>query len=329
MAPLAFLLECAAIAAFTAVAASLSALGAFFLSMPLTKTWAPARRADLSFFLGTAPAMASVIVVVAAAAPSLMGALGLVVDHCPTHRHHVHLCLIHASGIRPLLAAIGAFSLALFLFRATALTQRILETRARLQALERLGARRDSDFPIVSVPGGAKLCHAAGVLRRRILISAELSRAMPRDQVDAALAHEEAHLRRRDPAAFLGFSAASLVAVPNIAQFFQARFHEAIEEACDAEAAERMGSRHLVAMALVNVAALQRQSAEPPEVVPAFGQTALERRVHLLLQEDALPVAPARAILFVSLVGALGMGLALLQAQELHHVVETLLHRLF
>lgn len=82
-------------------------------------------------------------------------------------------------------------------------------------------------------------------------------------------------------------------------------------------------------MALVNVAALQRQSAETPEAVPAFGETALERRVHLLLEEGALPVAPARAMLLVSLAAVLGMGLALLQAQELHHAVETLLHHFF
>lgn len=329
MAALAFLLECSAIAAFTGAGASLLALSGLLISKPFTQRWVPSRRADFSFFLGTMPAVLSVVVVVAAAAPSILGALGFLEDHCPTHQHHVHLCVIHASALRPLLATVGAFSLAVFLFRAGALTKRIFEMRIRLQALERLGVRQDGRFPVVTVPAGPKLCHAVGVFRRRILISSDLSRAMAEEERAAALAHEEAHLRRHDPAAFVALSVASLFAVPMVAQLFQARFHEATEEACDAEAAYAVGSPRIVAMALVNVAALQHQSATPSAIVPAFGENALERRVCLLLEEGNPQIAPARAMVLVSLTAGLVMGFALLQSQYLHHAVETLLHRFF
>lgn len=329
MAPLAFLLECAAIAAFTGAAASVLVLTFFLLVRPLTQRWAPARRADLFLVLGVTPAVVSVAVVLAAAAPSIMGPLGLVNDHCPTHQHHVHLCLVHSSGLRPLLATVGAMALAIFLFRVAALAKRVIETSTRLRALETLGVRQDRGFPIIAVPAGPRLCHSVGIFRRRILISADLSQAIAGEEMRAALAHEEAHLRRRDPAAVLGLSVASLFVVPAIAQLFRGRFQEAIEEACDAEAAKVVGNPRVVALALVNVAALQRSSVELAALGPAFGETALERRVHLLLQDDAVLVAPARATLLVLGGSFLAMGCALFQTQYLHHAVETLLHRFF
>ena len=70
----------------------------------------PALRADLAFVLGTLPALASTGVVAAAVAPPLAAALGLAADHCLGHGHHVHLCFLHSTHVRPHLAAVGAFA---------------------------------------------------------------------------------------------------------------------------------------------------------------------------------------------------------------------------
>lgn len=328
MAPLAFALECAALAALVGGGTSLLASAAGLLLRPLVRGAPPARRADLAFLLGALPAVAAIAVVLAAAAPSLLGALGLAADHCPSHQHHVHLCLVHGAGLRPLLAALGAASLAVFLFRAAALGARHGETRKSLAALERLGTTSAGRFPLVAVPGGPRLCHAVGVWRPRIVVSAELRGALSGAEWEAALAHEEAHLRRRDPAAFLALSLAGLFALPPLARRVHRAFAQAVEEACDVEAALAVHSPGLVARALVEVAALQR-GVPQPAIEAAFGETALERRVQLLLGDSPPRLAPARALALCLGALALGLGAALFHAHWLHHAVETALHHWF
>jgi Zn-dependent protease with chaperone function len=215
MAVLAFLLECAAAAAFIGLALSLVAwLLLAALRWPALRRL-PAVRADLAFVLGALPAVGALAVVSAAAAPSLGAALGLWSDHCSSHGHHLHLCILHSAGLRPALAAAGAFSLAVFLFRAGWLARRVVEMRERLAALESLGTRRPGPFPIITVPGAPRLCHAAGHVHRRILVSESLAAALSAPELRGALAHEEAHLRRRDPLAGLLLAVAGLFTLPS------------------------------------------------------------------------------------------------------------------
>jgi hypothetical protein len=99
-----------------------------------------------------------------------------------------------------------------------------------------------------------------------------------------------------------------------------------MEEACDADAAWQLGDPTLVAEALVEVAARQVGTQVP---APAFGETDHEARVQRLLG----PVAP-RAVdtVWVPLAAAAALtavALAVLQAEALHHAVETALHHLF
>lgn len=326
---LAFVLECAAVAALTGAAASLLALVAFFLVRRLLRRSPAAVRADVALLLGVVPALVGLAVVTAAAIPPVSSALGYAADHCLAHGHHVHLCLVHSSGLRPVLATVGAFALATFLFRAIVLAKRLAETGTQLRLLERLGAREDGRYPIVYVPGAARLCHAVGIFQPRVLVSAELAWAMEPRELRAALAHEQAHLRRRDPGGLIALAIASLFAVPGVARCFLARFQEAAEEACDAEAAVAVANPRLVAIALVNVAGLQLQSSELDAVVPAFGEGSLERRVRRLLDADALVVAPARAILLLGSTAGVTATLAITEAARVHHAVETALHHFF
>ncbi|RKH07114.1 M56 family metallopeptidase [Corallococcus carmarthensis] len=321
---LAFLLECAAVAATVGVLASLLVRGAFMLPWPASRL-RPAFRADGAFVLGTLPAVVALAVVAAAAAPSLSAVLGWSHDHCGSHGHHLHLCILHSSGLRPVLAVVGAVALATFIFRAGALVWRVMRTRARLAALEALGSTRPGTFPVVAVPGAPRLCHAAGVRHRRILLSASVEEVLASSELSGALAHEEAHLRRRDPLAALLLSLAGLFVPPPLARVFLSAYQTAAEEACDVEAVLAVGDGTVVAEALVKMAALQRR-ASTVAGVPAFGKLALEQRVRQLLEGEARPAAPSRALLSAACAGAGVLTLALVHAAFLHHAVETALH---
>lgn len=329
MAVLAFVLECSAAATFIGWACSLL-LWPALAAARRSRLWrAPALRADLAFLLGALPALTSLAVVTAAAAPSVAAALGFAADHCPGHGHHLHLCIVHSTGLRPALGTAGVFALAAFFFRALALVQRARGMRARLTALEALGTAREGRFPIVAVPGAPTLCHAVGLARRRVLISASLEEALSPLELKATLAHEEAHLNRRDPLTGLLLAFAGLFTAPIVARAFLAAWQMASEEAADAEAARAVGDGSCVAGALVRVASLQHRASAAPMATSAFGELALERRVRLLLQDEDRRVYPASALFLAGLTSLAGGTLALAHAASLHHAVETALHRFF
>ena len=95
----------------------------------------------------------------------------------------------------------------------------------------------------------------AGVMRPTLLLPAGSAGKMGHAEIEAVLAHELAHLRRRDP---LMHAACSLLLVPvgfHPAALWAARYvRQTREMACDAEAADRMGSSADYAWALLQVA---------------------------------------------------------------------------
>jgi Zn-dependent protease with chaperone function len=329
MAYLGFLLECAAIAGLVGSASALLVFGALKVVAPLTARLSAAARGDLTLILGLLPAFTTVAMVAAAAAPSVATALGFGPDHCPGHDHHFHVCFIHSSGLRPALAAIGAFALAAWMHRLACLLKGFLESNATARKLERLARVAGGDFPVLTVPG-SRLFHAIGPIRRRIIVSSDLARALTSDELTSALAHEEAHLARRDPLASSLLSAAALFVPPPIARWLQRIHRQAAEQACDAAAARRMGDGTPVAAALIKVAALQRQSSASVVLAgTAFGEHGLEGRVRALLDGKAKEpsdsrwpiLALAAAVSFALLAGA-GAGI-------LHHAAETVLGHIF
>jgi Zn-dependent protease with chaperone function len=329
MALLAFLLECVATVALIGTATSLLLWPALPLLRGRALERVPALRADLAFVLGLLPALTSLAVAGAAVAPPLAAALGLAEDHCLGHGHHIHLCFLHATQVRPLLAVLGASSLAVFTHRAVSFVLQGARMRARLSALESLGASRPGRFPLLTVPGAPRLCHAVGILRRRILLSASMEEELTPAELRAALAHEEAHLSRRDPLVGLLLGAAGLLAAPWLSRSWFATWQAASEEACDVQAVVAVEDGGLVASALVRVAVLQRRVSEVTGTTAAFGALALERRVRLLL--DGQPRS-ASSVYAMGLAGAVAFALGLLalgHASFLHHAVETALHHFF
>jgi Zn-dependent protease with chaperone function len=320
-----FVLACTAAAAFAAVLLSGLVVVAYRLARSALTRCAPSTRASVAFLLGTLPAIGAAVVFVAVAAPSVGSALGLAEDHCPRHVHHLHVCFVHAAGFDPLLVALGLVAMFMLAWRARLLCAGLRGTARDLATLEAAGDTRSGAFPLILVPGGPRLCHAAGVVRRRVVVSERLWIALDARARACVLAHEEAHLRRHDPGARMLLALAGLCMPPFAARVFEREYQQGSEEACDATAAASVGAGGLVAEALVAVAGLQRWPSSPRVVASAaFGEVDLERRVRHLLAGRPSPLGGIRALWMTGVVAAVCFAVGLTSAPTVHHAVETL-----
>jgi hypothetical protein len=326
---LGFVLECAATAALVGGAVALLVAALLRAAAPIAGRLGTAARCDLFFVLGLLPALAAIAMVVAAAAPSVGTALGFGPDHCPGHGHHFHICFIHSSGLRPALATIGAFALAVWTYRLARLLRGVVQSNATVRMLERLARPAGGSFPVFLVPG-TKLCHAIGLIRRRIILSSDLAEGLRPEELASALAHEEAHLSRRDPLASFLLAAAVVFVPPPLAGWLRRIHREAAEQACDAAAANVMGDGTVVAGALVKVASLQRQSEAGLALVgTAFGGHELEGRVKALLDRNPAESSRSRWGVLALAAFALFSGLSYAGRESLHHAAETVLGHIF
>lgn len=321
MAALVFVLACAGLAALVGAAMSPLALWRSQRAAVARGRRSAAARADSAFVLGLAPALAALGVVGGTALPSMLTAAGLFADHCDDHGHHVHLCLVHSAETPAWLTAFGAVALSIFAVRALRLAATSLRRHRSLRALERLGTVGvSSGFPVVRVPGAPRLCLATGVFRRRIVYSASLAEHLSPAELASALAHEAAHLRRRDTLSLGLLTLAGLLTFPAVGHRARALFLSAAEEACDAEAAANHGAE-TVARALVAAARLQLTVASGL----GFTGNTLAARVSALLDAAGVRTSPARALAVAlallvtsgAVVGVFGL--------DVHHAVETVL----
>lgn len=320
-----FVLECVAAAALAAMTLSALALVAYRLARPVVMLCTASTRASVAFFFGTLPAIGASVIFVAVAAPSIGSATGLAEDHCPSHAHHLHVCFVHAAGLDPFLAAVGVAVLVLLAWRAVPFFTGLRQTASELATLEATGETRAGEFPLILVAGGPQLCHATGILRRRVVVSKSLWAALGVSERECALAHEQAHLCRHDPCARLLLALAGFCAPAFVARFFEREYQRGSEEACDATAAVSVGAGRLVAEALVSVVGLQRLAMTPPaKTSVAFGEADLERRVRRLLDGPLTVPGGVQALWVTGVVAAASLAVGLTTAPAVHHAVETI-----
>ena len=169
----------------------------------------------------------------------------------------------------------------------------------------------------------------AGVARPTLLLPWESAGEMSEAEVDAVLAHELAHLRRRDP---LVHAACSLLLLPvcfHPAALWAARcVRQTREMACDAEAAQSMGSHADYAWALLQVA--ERTNTEKNHATAAgffsnglFGaglqlftnRGAMEERMGMLMNGNRSKVRPVRLAAGLSLTVVAVVAASMLQVQ--------------
>jgi Zn-dependent protease with chaperone function len=326
MAVLTFFLECAAVAGSIAVITSALTVCLWLVFSPWIARRPAHTRAEAALVVAVLPALIAVAGVSAAALPPLLGALGLASDHCLQHLHHPHLCIMHSAGVRPGLALLGAVALAGTGLRALALLAAQLELNRNIRALVQVARPVAGRARIVEVPGEPRLCHAVGAIRGRVLLSGSLRASLRREHLEAALAHEEAHLARRDPLANLGPAVAAIFHLPGGGPMFARAYRNAAEEACDDHAALAVGDGAVVAEALLAVAAAQRGTKLGVTAV-AFGEE-LEQRVRRLLGRATHRPRKSHAFQVTSMLAGLVWCIALLASSSVHHAIETVLHHL-
>jgi hypothetical protein len=306
-------LALSSLAAGTLVSALTAPLG------PLVARLSPARRADLALWMGLLPAWVAAGVGIAVALPSAVYGLGLGPDHCDDHVHHGHLCWFHGTALPPSIALLAATATGLVLVRLASVIAELARSERLARSLASLGR---ADGPVIRVPSELPLCHAAGVLSPRILLADAVERELTAEELRGALAHERAHLTRRDTAWSAALELAGAVSAPWVGRAWRQSWRQAAEEAADSAAAAQTSSE-AVASALVKVARLRL----PPALGLGFGETGLEPRIRRLL--GTTPVLARSA-------SGLGVTLLLLACvavvagghEALHHAVESLWHEL-
>lgn len=151
-----------------------------------------------------------------------------------------HLCVLPLND-----APSGAFTLRLLAWLALLLVVvalvRLVATATSSHLLRRASvanatsSRKCAAARVVEMDRPVSL--TAGLLRPVIVIAGSLERALDGPELEAVVAHERAHARRRDNLLrLLAEVCVTLIAPMPTAWYYRARLHEAIEEAADDEA---------------------------------------------------------------------------------------------
>jgi Zn-dependent protease with chaperone function len=174
------------------------------------------------------------------------------------------------------------------LIRAIYITARAQAFSADLSRIA-LAPRVIHGHEVHLLPTDSAYCFAVGILRPRIYVAEKLLAELPPRETEAMVAHEAAHIKRRDNLMLAALTTLNcLIPLPG-ARILLADWSAAAERACDEDAACTVGSRCDVAAALVNVASLSHRSRVNGRIPancftpPNSGAEDVEGRVHALL----------------------------------------------
>lgn len=310
--------------AFLSIGALASA-GLVRLVRPRLLNWEPRTRHRAIVLLAALPVLTALALLVAVSLPSLL-ALGLPgLDHCTAHDDgHAHLCFTHlpVTHVHMGLSLGLALLLAYGVMRAARAGRRLARALLVVRSLARVGEEQsDRGFTIIDTT--QPVCLTAGLLRPRVLISRSLLGALDSREQTVVLAHERAHVRRRDALTASVARALAVFHLPEVGRWLVSELEVAAEQVCDEEAAT-LTDRVTVAAAILKVERAVWHSTEAQSLglaSVAFGARAVERRVEALLAEPQHPTS----LLALSSALALTFGALLVHADELHHTAEFLL----
>ena len=292
---------------------------------PALRNLAPGLRANVLRALLVAPVVGGASATFLCFLPKMVGLVAPQLDHCVAHGdHHVHFCPNHPPDA--LFGAafwIVAGSLALvvgatLVRRASRLRRARIEANALMRTADRDGAR-----DVWVLPTGDPVALSVGFGDRRTLVSTGLLDRLDDAALDVILAHEDAHRVRRDGLWRAVTGLLSWTHWPAVARRLEAELEVACEQACDERAAQVVGDRLSVAATILAVARLRTHDGAAHPALLAFGASQLDDRVRALVEDDRrIGLRPGVAPLLVSAT----VLSALLLADPLHHVFETLLH---
>lgn len=281
----------------------------------------PLDRGRAALVIGTLPIVLPSAVVLACLVPGLLELLGGPPDHCAVHAHDVHLCLAH-----PRVAFSPGLAVLVF-FGVLGIAHRLRPAIAAWWAVS-LNARRLRRAPAESLASDVRqlaldrpFCFTSGFLRPSVWVSKGLWQRLSEEQRATVLAHERAHVRRRDPLQRAAASIGAALLGPNTRREVLTELHLASERVCDEAAARAVRDRLRVAESLL---AVERICGGAPAeadaaVYAAFGGSGLRERIHGLLEPEA-EISPHRLGWRIA---AMAVAVAFaFDVLPLHHVVE-------
>jgi hypothetical protein len=280
----------------------------------------PHRRFKAVLFTSASPLVVGTGVAAATLLPSLGGLLWVGLDHCPNHHvGHDHLCFVHVPGP---LGPEGMFLLAAFVAVVGTFTiQRGLTLLKASRSVKKLVTSTSDGTNVHIIEHDAPFAATVGITAPRVVLSRRLLEVLPPEHLEAVLAHEHAHVRRRDPLWKVVASTLTAPLPPKTRRALLKDLELAAEQSCDQEAAEELGDRLCVAQAILTMERhLAGITAPQCAVTTAFDNAPAVKRVERLLAPKKSPTPIRWDILLI-----LFTAIALVSASSLHHAAESLL----
>ena len=265
-----------------------------------------------------APVWVPAVVLVAAQVPGAWGMLVGVGDHCLlSEGPHHHLCIFHPPHLSDegLPRMLGVASWAVVAIVVLLVGRRVLLARRLAATLIRSAHPSSLGDDIAILEQVEPIAVSVGVLRPKILLSSGLLNSVCPQTLRVILAHERAHVSRRD----MGWAQLDRLMGSLLPGVVRRELLESLslacEQACDAVAARSEGNVH-VAAALTRIA---RLGVCAPAVGLSVAASSLEARVLHLLDAPSDPswkMWPQAAV---------ALAVAFLGAGPLHALLERVL----
>ncbi len=313
-----FIILCLAAFAMVAYGLSLGTALLLWVLKPAISSLTAAGQSRLYFVATLLPALAGVVLLFAALAPSF----GWIADHYTTLQvhSHPHLCFDHPIGSWPTMTVMALAAIT-FLRIAAALAKqgRALWVGKNTQSALRIASREDCEQNLRIIPTKEPQAFVLGLFRPSLYITQGLLSGPHSAHAKAVIAHEQAHMQRRDPLRRFVAELALCCHLPKISTWLGGQHSRSQERAADALAGHAIGNREAVASALVALAKAHLH-APVPQSATAFSGSEVSERVLLLLAPPGSRDWPSVTALTVLATFALAM--SALQADAIHHQIE-------
>lgn len=285
----------------------------------------PANRAWALRAVAVAPILVGGLFTLASIMPAFIDYAKGVADHCPFHDHtHHHLCPFHVAQYvthEDLSAWVILASIILVVGWIIGRRSLVLIHSYRQVKQITNGGRKNQDLDVVEVASEIPLAFTTGIIRPTVVLASKLVKQLSSPSLQAVLAHERAHQKRKDPFWKALCLIGSAFLPSSVRNKLFAQHDLACEMACDCNAAQSVGDRHIVAKALLEVFRLSpdRQTVEPTSV--SFSSSHTEQRLTSLIDGHSMDSSMIR---WIFIVGVLLVGSTALYADSLHHIAETM-----
>ncbi len=240
---------------------------------------------------------------------------------CGSHLSQIHLPLPDGTSLPGIISLplVGGFIL--FLLFQIYTVYRGLQFRRNLQALS---SSSSSEANLLATD--RPLALSVGFIKPQVYISKALKQGLSEEQLQIVLAHEQAHVKRRDGLWRYLAEAGSYLHLPRTRQLLLSDLTLATEQACDEAASRAQGNRIQVAETILAVERLMQPHGPVKGTAPAcFFNNHSIARVQSLLDTGAAQKKRIPVLLVLPLATVLA---AVVYVEPLHHGTEWLLRGL-